>query len=291
MDVWTDQRATPTPKYWQVREAVEGLIRSNGLRPGDRLPTEPELGGQLGVSRGTIRRAFDDLEREGVVSRQPGRGTFVSERRMLRPLSELTSFTEHLRSLGLEPGARLVSHHAAGDDGAAGHFPEGVPLVKVVRVRTADGEPVGVHTLYLAADVAGWIGFTREVLRRSPDVSLYGSLAAAGIEVDVAREDLTARPASGRERELLRLPEHAAVLEIVRRSYDAVGAPVELVRAVYRADRYDYVIWLRRDSARTKPAAMAAAARRGGASERAGGDAGQQRAGPPGRDRAAIRRP
>src|SRR5437764_12616850 len=110
MDVWTDRTGTaPTPKYWHVREAVEELIRVNGLRPGDRLPTEPELGQKLAVSRGTVRRAFDDLEREGVVSRQPGRGTFVAQRRMMRPLSELTSFTEHLRCLGLEAGARAVT--------------------------------------------------------------------------------------------------------------------------------------------------------------------------------------
>lgn len=254
-----DRTRTPTPKYWRVREAVEQLIGSNGLRPGDRLPTEPELGAQLGVSRGTVRRAFDDLEREGVVSRQPGRGTFVSERRMLRPLSELTSFTEHLRSLGMKPGARLVSYRRAVDDGGAGHFEQGIPLVQIVRVRTADSTPVGVHTLYLPAEIARRSGFTREVLRQTPELSLYGSLAAAGIEIDMAREDLTARNASHREQDLLGLPEHAAVLEIIRRSYDTGGRPVELVRAVYRADRYDYIIWLRRDSARAKSAEPARA--------------------------------
>jgi GntR family transcriptional regulator len=254
MDVWTDPRpAAPTPKYWNVRQAVEELIRVNGLRPGDRLPTEPELAQRLAVSRGTIRRAFDDLEREGVVSRQPGRGTFVANRRMMRPLSELTSFTEHLRSLGLEPGAQLVSHRHADDDGGDEHFPSETPLVRIVRVRTANGEPVGVHTLYLSADLAGRIGFTRESLRRTPELSLYAALASAGVEIDVAREDLTARLASARERALLNLPPHAAVLEVVRRTYDAASRPVELVRAVYRADRYDYVIWLRRESARSQP--------------------------------------
>jgi GntR family transcriptional regulator len=254
MDVWTDsQVAAPTPKYWNVRQAVEQLIRSNGLRPGDRLPTEPELVERLRVSRGTVRRAFDDLEREGIVSRQPGRGTFVAERRMMRPLSELTSFTEHLRSLGLEPGARLVSHREVDADGGDEHFPDDAPLVRIVRVRTANGEPVGLHTLYLDAGLADRIGFTREALRRTPEKSLYAALSAAGVEIEVAREDLTARVASTRERELLNLPPHAAVLEVVRRTYAAGASPVELVRAVYRADRYDYVIWLRRESARPQP--------------------------------------
>ncbi|MFN2629621.1 MAG: GntR family transcriptional regulator [Gaiellaceae bacterium] len=244
--------APPTPKYWHVRDAVEQMIRRNGLRPGDRLPTESELGKRFVVSRGTIRRAFDDLEREGVVSREAGRGTFVSERRLVRPLSELTSFTEHLRSLGLEPGAALVSFTSVVGDGGADHFPAGTPLVRIVRVRTAAGEPVGIHTLYLAADVAARIGFTRTVLRRMPELSLYGVLGAAGVEIDVAREDITARLATSRELELLHLSPNAPLLEVVRRTYDADSRPVELVRAAYRADRYDYVIWLRRDLARSQ---------------------------------------
>jgi GntR family transcriptional regulator len=250
MDVWTDRIAgAPTPKYWNVRQAVEELIRVNGLRPGDRLPTEPELIERLAVSRGTVRRAFDDLEREGVVSRQAGRGTFVAERRMMRPLAELTSFTEHLRSLGLEPGAQLVSHrHTEGGDDE--HFPPATLLARIVRVRTANGEPVGVHTLYLDRDLADRIGFTRGMLRRTPGVSLYAALASAGVVIEMAREDLSARLASTRERELLNLPPNAAVLEVVRRTYDASSRPIELVRAVYRADRYDYVIWLRRESGR-----------------------------------------
>lgn len=250
MDVWTDRRATPTPKYWRVREVVEEMIKAQGLRPGDRLPTEPELCERLAVSRGTIRRAFDDLEREGIVSRQPGRGTFVAERRMMRPLSELTSFSEHLRSLGLEPGARLVSYRTAADDDGRDHFAPETPLVRVVRVRTAQGEPVGVHTLYLPTDLAEQIGFTNDVLRRTPNVSLYDAFAAGGVEIDLAREDLTARLASRRERELLQVGPSVPVLEVVRRTYDAARRPIELAQAVYRADRYDYVIWLRRDSPR-----------------------------------------
>jgi GntR family transcriptional regulator len=247
MDVYTDQSPAPTPKYWKVRHAVEQMIQADALRPGDRLPTEADFRERFLVSRGTVRRAFDDLEREGVVSREPGRGTFVAERRLLRPLSELSSFTEHLVSLGLEPGAKLVSYKSAARDGGGEHFPAGSRLARIVRIRTADGEPVGVHTLYLPVDLANRIGFTRDALRRSAESSLYGALASAGVEIDVAREDLTGRMATSAELELLALEGPAAVLEVVRRTYDAAGHPIELVRAVYRADRYDYVIWLRRN--------------------------------------------
>jgi GntR family transcriptional regulator len=237
--------AVPTPKYWQVRQAVLELIAE--LRPGDRLPTEGALEARLKVSRGTVRRALADLEREGRVSRQPGRGTFVAQPRMPRPLPELTSFSEHLRSLGFEPGARLISYRTVVDPAAAlEHFASAAQLARVVRLRTADGSPVGLHTLFVPAELAERSGFTASALRSAPDLSLYASIGAAGVEIDAAREDLAARMPTAREAELLRLSPGSPVLEVIRRTYDAKGVPIELVQAVYRADRYDYIVWLRR---------------------------------------------
>jgi GntR family transcriptional regulator len=238
---------TPTPKYWRIQQAIQRLVERESLRPGDRLPTEPELQRRFGASRGTVRRAFDDLERMGLVSRQPGRGTFVARRRMPRPLPELTSFTEHLRSLGFAPGARFVSYREVGAGSDVAHaFPAGAELVRIVRVRTADGMPVGLHTLFLPVELARRVGFTAAALRAAPDLSLYRSLEATGVAIEGAREELVARLATGREAALLGVRRPAAVLEVTRRTVDAVGQPVELVRAVYRGDRYDYVVWLRR---------------------------------------------
>jgi GntR family transcriptional regulator len=240
-----ETRVAPVPKHWQVREAVLELIA--GLRPGDQLPTEGELESKLMVSRGTVRRALDDLEREGRVSRQPGRGTFVAQPRMPRPLPELTSFSEHLRSLGFEPGARLISYRTVVDPAdALQHFAPAAKLARIVRLRTADDSPVGVHTLYIPRPLAERSGFTATALRTTPALSLYATLAQAGLEIDSAREDLGARMPTRSEAELLHLSTGSPVLEVIRRTYDANGIPVELVRAVYRADRYDYVVWLRR---------------------------------------------
>lgn len=223
------------------------MIAANGLMPGDLLPSEQELCQRFGVSRGTIRRAFDDLERDGLVSRQPGRGTFVAAPRMERPLPELTSFTEHVESLGMTPGARLVSFRIVADDAdASDHFPPGRDLARIVRVRTADDRPVGVHTLLMPAELADAAGVTARALRAEPALSVYRALTEVGVAIDLARERLAGRAPTAQEARRLALRPREPVLEIVRRTYDISGAPVELVRAVYRADRYDYVTWLRR---------------------------------------------
>ena len=235
------------PKYLQLREAMLGMIRDEALAPGHLLPSETELCGRFGVSRGTIRRAFDDLERDGHVSREPGRGTFVATPRMERPLPELTSFSEHIESLGMTPGAELVSYREGTDyaDGK-GHFPEGESLARIVRVRTANARPVGLHTLLLPVDLATEAGVTARSLRTDPALSVYRSLSAIGIEIDLARESIAARRATAQESRRLELGAHEPVLEVARRSFGIDGRPIELVRAAYRADRYDYITWLRR---------------------------------------------
>lgn len=223
------------------------MIRVEQLKPGDVLPTETELCGRFGVSRGTVRRAFDELERDGLVSRQPGRGTFVAAPRMERPLPELTSFTEHVESLGMTPGARLISFREVVDHAdAAGHFPSGLPLLRIVRVRTADNRPVGLHTLLLSAEMGKAAGLTARALRAEPALSVYRALAEVGVKIDLAREHLAARASTAPESQRLDLRVREPVLEIQRQTYDIEGEPIELVRAVYRADRYDYVTWLRR---------------------------------------------
>lgn len=59
--------------------ALKGFVSSGGYSPGDRLPPERELIGRLGVTRSTLRKALDALEREGTIWRHVGKGTFVAE--------------------------------------------------------------------------------------------------------------------------------------------------------------------------------------------------------------------
>lgn len=230
-----------------MRQYLEELMAKRELPPGALLPSEAELQAQLGLSRGTIRRALDDLQREGRVVREPGRGTFVAQPRLERPLPELTSFTEHLVSLGFTPGARLVSYRTSRCyREVADVFPAGTAVARIERVRTANGVPVGIHVLYLPDDLAHRIGFTATALRRSPGTSLYGAFESSGIEIDVAREALISRLATDEEATLLRAGASRAILEMRRQTFDAEGRTLELVRAAYLGDRYEYAIWLRR---------------------------------------------
>ena len=75
----TMQMATPSavPKYRQIYEDLHSAIRTGALQPGDRLPSETELGERYNSSRITVAKALDELQLQGLVSRRAGSGTHV----------------------------------------------------------------------------------------------------------------------------------------------------------------------------------------------------------------------
>src|SRR3954469_20078248 len=73
-------RRGEVPLYQQVRSVLLDRIGSGEYAPGDRLPSEGVLADDLGVHRLTVRRALDELSREGLLRARQGAGTFVSPR-------------------------------------------------------------------------------------------------------------------------------------------------------------------------------------------------------------------
>lgn len=249
-------RDTGIPLYLQVRDGVRALIDAQGLQPGDPLPGEVELQDRFGVSRATVRQALSELSRAGVIERHQGRGTFVAIPRLARSLPELTSFSEHLVQQGLRSASRLLAFDrlapsewstrtvAQDEDGMAQFFGP-VPLVRFVRLRLANGTPIGLHVTVTPADVADEVGLTPDVLGQAA-FSFYGALEAHGHRLSWAEEHLAARAASRQEAALLEVADRTPVMSVLRLSRDDQGVLVEAVRAVYLGDKYDYVVQLER---------------------------------------------
>lgn len=253
----TIERDTGIPLYLQVRLQITSLIERAALKPGDALPSEPELRFLLGVSRATVRHALADLERMGLIERHQGRGTFVAVPRLRRELPELTSFSEHLSGQGirsasqlldyqrLEPGQASIRKYSEDEPRFFDYLPSR-PLVRFVRLRLANAVPVGLHTTATTVDVAEAAGLTEERLRADPSLSFYRALEAAGYDLALAEEHLVARAAGSREAQLLGVAEGTPVMSVLRISGTPDGSPLEAVRAVYLGDKYDYVLHLER---------------------------------------------
>ncbi len=111
------------PIYRQIMRQVTDAIAGGRLRPGDKLPSQRDLAVELVISPLTVKKAYDELEREGVIETRRGRGTFVDaaasaidpaeQRRRLRgPIRQLLT-QAHLRGVPLDEVERLLSEVAA----------------------------------------------------------------------------------------------------------------------------------------------------------------------------------
>jgi len=236
------RRGGPLPLHAQIVEAFRKAIREGHLKAGDRLPSEPELVAWLGVSRATIRQAMAELIAEGLIYRYQGRGTFVAPRKFEHPLQRLVSFSEDIRSRGMEPGSRILFlGQIPADAEVAAHLriPPGKTVLRIYRLRLANDQPVGLHDSYLS-----YLHLTAEELEQVG--SLYALLESKGIVLAEAEETIEAVAATAEQGRFLNLPRGAPLLLVSRVVYTLEQVPIEFVRAYYHPNLYRYSIRLRR---------------------------------------------
>ena len=230
----------PVPFYYQMvqilREAIEDY---NSASPDDEavFPSESDLSEYFQVNRGTVRHALDMLEREGLIYRERGRGTFLRRRRVELDLTQLCSTTEDLKLRGWEPGSRLISlksvparahiqHHLA--------LPEDSLVWEIFRLRTADDEPISLQWSYIPSSL------TPALDQADLTGSLYYILKNRyGIELKTAQQIVRTRLTTAEEAQLLQTPPCAPVFDFSRTTCDQAGRPVEYLEAIWRGDRYD----------------------------------------------------
>ncbi len=221
-------------KYQTVVAEVRRLIEG-GMPRGSRLPTERTLAGRLGVSRLTVRKALDELERSGEVRRVHGSGTFVAGPTVEHGQS-VRSFTQEMRDRGTVAHSEVLSvrhYPASGDIGFGLQVSPGEPLTELVRLRFANRVPMCLERAVLPD-------------RRVPGLaehdlsgSLYELLSSRyGIWVTSVRQEIRATAVSAEQAQLLSIPPHSPALSLSHVASDANGEPIEFADSLYRADRY-----------------------------------------------------
>lgn len=235
---------SPIPLYYQLEEHIKELIEKGELQPGDALPAEREYAEKYQISRMTVRQAFTKLVNEGYLHRLQGKGTFVSERKIEQPLHGLTSFTEDMRARGLEPGSQLVHFEIIPATSAIANqlsIQEYGPVFEIKRIRIADGVPMALETNYMSANLIK--GLTEQIVNQS----LYDYIEnQLNLRIDQASQVIESSIASENEASYLHVKKGAPVMLIQRNTFLSDGTPVELVKSVYRADRYKFMIQMKR---------------------------------------------
>ncbi len=241
-------RGGPVVPLWlQLKHALRDLV-SFDLSPGDRIPTEAEIGAHYGLSRITVRQAVTSLVEEGLLHRQQGRGTFVRARRQDTPLSD----PQHFLSTAFDRAAGGdVATHAAETvpcpDWVASRLgiAAGAPVHKVRRILHRDGAPVAIRTGFVPAALAP------ELLSAPLEGPMHLLLERVfGLEAQEAQERLEVIGADAWRAGLLGVAEHAPLVLTERVAYDAAGRGIECARTYYRADSFSFTRSLRRGELR-----------------------------------------
>lgn len=233
-------RGSPVPLYYQIATRLERAVREEELPAGSRLENEISIGQRFGLSRPTVRRAIQELVDKGLLVRRRGIGTQVVHGQVTRGV-ELTSLYEDLRQTGQAPSTKLISHEVGKADERIAEklgITVGATVVRVVRLRLADGVPIAVLDNTLPGEFAD---LNREDFEER---GLYQLLRARGITIRVAKQRIGARTATHAESELLSLPKGAAVLSMARTAFDSSGRAVEFGDHCYSPDLYAFEMTL-----------------------------------------------
>lgn len=229
-------RQAQQPLYLQIARGLRERIAELG--PGARIPSEPQLAREWGVSRFTVTKAIEQLVEEGLVTRRQGSGSFVAEAPLHRSPGYLLSFTEAVEAAGHKASQRLLAFEPAPwEEGLP--YPAGSRLLLLDRLRMVDGAAVARHRSLLSAELAERIGLARQAVA-APGFSLYRHFEEHGLSVSSATERIVANPASEHDRKLLGLDQGAVVVAVTRHSFAADGTPLDAVSATYDARRYSY---------------------------------------------------
>jgi GntR family transcriptional regulator len=237
-------RDDPVPLYHQLYRILLDKITSGVWKPGDLIPSEKELGQQYQLSRITIRQTLQQLAADGYLSREQGRGTFVSQPKIQHGPEGSFGLTGYLRAHGYIAGWRLLSMEKAEPPEKIRsllQMKEGQLALLIRRFRLADQDVIGLHRVYVPFPIA--VGVKREYLELG-ESSLHYMEECMGMTLSHSHRSVSAIPAAEREASLLGVSVGFPLLQIERTTFGADEMPVEYLRAVYRGDRFEYYLRL-----------------------------------------------
>jgi GntR family transcriptional regulator len=227
--------------YVQIAASLRSLVESGALPPGSLLPSEKQLCETFGVSRMTLRQAYDVLDREQLVRSQRGRGTQVLPPRIRKEQQQMRSFTEEIRSRGGNPRSQILRLETTDPSPASQQslqLPAGQQVYRIERIRFNDTTPLAIEKVEIPCFLCPQLG-RFDLMRHS----LYEILESEfKLRLDHCVETISASGPNRKERELLQLPKGVAVLRIERKTLTVNDTLAELAVTTYRGDMYQAVV-------------------------------------------------
>ncbi|HSD37425.1 MAG TPA: GntR family transcriptional regulator [Rhodocyclaceae bacterium] len=239
LDAQSVTRQSPQPMYAQIKNELRARILDGRYTPHERLPSESELMALFGVSRITVRQALGDLQREGLLFKIHGKGSYVSRPKTFQELAQLEGFAEAMGKRGLETFNRVIAQSDVPADSTVAahlHVPLNTLVTEIRRVRYLDREPISLDVSYFARAIGNRL--------RQADLSNRDIFALLenelGIALGKAELQIGAMLADETLASLLHVEAGAPILRMQRLTYSAAGQPIDFEYLYYRGDAFQY---------------------------------------------------
>jgi GntR family transcriptional regulator len=225
------------PRYHQIAQALRERIASSTQGPGERLDNQRSLAREFGVTLMTLRQALDLLERDGLIARRHGLGTFVARPAIDYDILQLRTLAGDLSALGEDVATRFLRSRFEPADRRVAEalgLPEPAEVFVLERLRLVDGEPVSFQASYLP------VALGAEVSRADLTVTPLRQVLTfkLGIEITAARETVSAVPLDRRAARELGCRPGIAAFRSDRVSVGTDGTPIVYDRVFIPGDRF-----------------------------------------------------
>jgi GntR family transcriptional regulator len=229
----------PVPLYFQLKEILRAQILDGSYPAESRMPSESELGEQFQVSRITVRQALGDLQKEGLIFKIHGKGTFVAKPKAFQNVSTLQGLAESLAHFGYEVANQLRSiKFIEADERVALRLKlnTGDEITEIKRVRFINREPISLEVSYVLSSIGEKLQkadlITRDIfLILENDLQINLGHADLAIDAVLAEHEIA---------DALGVPTGSPIMRIERLTHRATGEPIDFEFLYYRGDAFQY---------------------------------------------------
>jgi GntR family transcriptional regulator len=224
-------------------DVLRDAIQQGRYAPGSQLPPELELIEMLGVSRATLREALRTLEEQGFIVRRRGLGTYVREQSIVKDLSINFGISEMITQAGLTPGSAevtILQERAHGAIASALGLDEETAVVRIERIRTANGKPVVWSADVVPVDLLAGHTITTALLEKHSLYALLGEIA----QIRIARGEAQLYPivASAEMSGKLSVPKGSALIRLTQTDFDVNDHPILYSIEYHLPDSFVFLI-------------------------------------------------